>query len=68
MKTYAHKKSWSRTFIADLLKKSQTWKQPRCLSTEEQKHKLEWVPKMKFNPAIKSMNYCCNNTSESQKY
>lgn len=43
MWVYVHEKPWTRTFIADLFIKAQTWKQPRWPSTEEEKHKPKRV-------------------------
>ena len=46
-------------FIAALLTIARTWKQPRCLSTDEWTKKLWYIYTMEYYSAIKS------NTSES---
>ena len=44
-------------FIAALLTIARTWKQPRCLSTDEWINKLQYIYTMEYYSAIKSNGF-----------
>ena len=56
-KTVSEKDTWTPVFTAELCTVAKTWKQPRCLSTDEWINKLQYIYTMEYYSAIKSNGF-----------